>query len=145
LPLRNVPVVRVDLPSFLRNGTENHPLEISKAIKMAVQRWDIQSGMEYFSLSLDFDQVLDYDQLRDLALGLELFSRELPDYLPVIVIIKKDYAQVLGQTLKALVGKRSLLIIDQVGLEEGDFIDIGLPLMDGRVVPLIVKTLVFYH
>jgi len=145
LPLKNVPVIRVDIPSFSQSGTGSLSEQISKAITIAVQRWDVQNGMEYFSLSLDFDQVLDYDQLKDLAVGLELFSRGTPEYLPVIVIIKKDYAQVLGQTLKALVGKRSLLIIDQVGLEEGDFIDIGLPLMDGRVVPLIVKTLVFYH
>ena len=40
---------------------------------------------------------------------------------------------------------RPLLVIDQVGLSEGDYIDIGSPLMEGRVVPLSVKTLVFYH
>jgi len=35
--------------------------------------------------------------------------------------------------------------MDQVGLAEGDTIDVGTPLMDGRVVPLCVKTLIFYH
>jgi ethanolamine utilization protein EutA len=40
---------------------------------------------------------------------------------------------------------RPLLVVDQVGLSEGDYIDIGAPLMDGRVVPLSVKTLIFYH
>jgi ethanolamine utilization protein EutA len=63
----------------------------------------------------------------------------------LIAIIKRDYAQALGQTVKGLVGERPLLVIDQVGLEEGDYIDIGAPLMDGRVVPLVVKTLIFYH
>jgi ethanolamine utilization protein EutA len=41
--------------------------------------------------------------------------------------------------------QRSLLAIDQVGLDEGDYIDIGMPMMEGRVVPLSVKTLVFYR
>jgi ethanolamine utilization protein EutA len=145
LPLKSVPVVRVDLPAFSQSDPAGQSDRISAAIKTSTQRWDIQNGIDHFALSLDFDQVLDYDQLRNLAGGLELFSRELPDFLPLIVIIKRDYAQVLGQTLKAMIGRRSLLVIDQVGLEEGDFIDIGLPLMDGRVVPVIVKTLVFYH
>jgi ethanolamine utilization protein EutA len=47
--------------------------------------------------------------------------------------------------VKGLDPSRSLLVIDQVGLSEGDYIDIGTPLMDGRVVPLSVKTLIFYH
>jgi ethanolamine utilization protein EutA len=63
----------------------------------------------------------------------------------LIVIIERDYAQALGQTIKALAPQRPLLVIDQVGLEEGDYIDIGTPLMDGRVVPVNVKTLIFYH
>ena len=53
--------------------------------------------------------------------------------------------EALGQTVKGLAPSRALLVIDQVGLSEGDYIDIGVPLMDGRVVPLVVKTLIFYH
>ena len=73
------------------------------------------------------------------------FSNLLPPGRPLIAIIERDYAQALGQTVKALAPGRPLLVIDQVGLAEGDYIDIGAPLMDGRVVPLSVKTLVFYH
>jgi ethanolamine utilization protein EutA len=69
----------------------------------------------------------------------------LPDHRPLVVIIQRDYAQALGQSIKAMAPERSLLVIDQVGLEEGDYIDIGTPLMDGRVVPVSVKTLIFYH
>ena len=142
LPLKNIPVVRVELPLFQeKDNIEN----ISTAIKSALKRWDILHETDYFSLSLDFDFNLDYDQLTNLALGLKSIANGLPLFLPLIVVIRKDYAQVLGQTLKPLVGDRPLLIIDQVGLSEGDYIDIGIPLMDGRVVPLVIKTLIFYH
>ncbi|MFZ1471536.1 MAG: ethanolamine ammonia-lyase reactivating factor EutA, partial [Anaerolineae bacterium] len=67
------------------------------------------------------------------------------DDRPLVIIIGRDYAQALGQTIKAMAPTRPLLVIDQVGLSEGDYIDIGSPLMEGRVVPLSVKTLVFYH
>jgi len=65
--------------------------------------------------------------------------------MPLLIIIERDYAQAVGQTVKGMQPQRPLLVIDQVGLMEGDYIDIGNPLMDGRVVPLSVKTLVFYH
>ena len=38
-----------------------------------------------------------------------------------------------------------VIVVDQIGLGEGDFIDIGEPLFEGRVVPVSVKTLVFYQ
>ena len=90
---------------------------------------------------------LDYNTLNQLAASLVAFFNQPAARLdrPLIVIIERDYAQALGQTIKAIAPARPLLVIDQVGLEEGDYIDIGLPLMDGRVVPVSVKTLIFYH
>jgi ethanolamine utilization protein EutA len=58
-------------------------------------------------------------------------------------VIQEDYAQVLGQTLQSIHPDLPLITIDQIGLGEGDFIDIGRPLLDGRAVPVSVKTLVF--
>src|SRR5690606_12239799 len=64
---------------------------------------------------------------------------------PVVLVTEHDYAQVLGQSIKALTPGLPLIAIDQIGLGEGDFIDIGTPMLDGRVVPVSVKTLVFYE
>ena len=50
----------------------------------------------------------------------------------------------LGQTIQSLRPGMPLIVIDQVGLGEGDFLDIGVPVLDGRAVPLSIKTLVFY-
>ena len=104
LPLKNVPVVNVDLAKFHEKDEINSVEKISTAIQYALKRWDIHRETDYFSLNLDFDFNLDYDQITDLALGLKSFANDLPAFLPLIVVIRKDYAQVLGQTLKPLVG-----------------------------------------
>jgi len=139
LPLRNVPVVRPLLAAGFA------PAGVAAAIGEAARRWDVNTATDFFAVALELNQPLDYTLLLQLATGLREFSETLPAGRPLIAIIERDYAQALGQTVKAMAPDRPLLVIDQVGLAEGDYIDIGTPLMEGRVVPLSVKTLVFYH
>jgi ethanolamine utilization protein EutA len=139
LPLKNVPVTRPTLPDSL------DPASISRSIAEAVARWDVNLATDPFAVALELDRSLDYESLTQLAMGLKDFADTMPSDRPLIAIIERDYAQALGQTVKGLAPSRALLVIDQVGLSEGDYIDIGSPLMDGRVVPLSVKTLIFYH
>jgi len=140
LPLKNVPVIR---PVFGRGNPA--PTDISRSIAEAVTRWDVNLATDPFAIALELDKSLDYESLTQLASGLKMFADTMPSDRPLIAIIERDYAQALGQTVKGLAPSRALLVIDQVGLSEGDYIDIGTPLMDGRVVPLSVKTLIFYH
>jgi len=140
LPLKNVPVIR---PVCGRDDPA--PADISKSITEAVTRWDVNLATDPFAVALELNKSLDYESLTQLASGLKLFADTMPSDRPLIAIIERDYAQALGQTVKGLAPSRALLVIDQVGLSEGDYIDIGTPLMDGRVVPLSVKTLIFYH
>lgn len=139
LPLKNVPVTRPALPASLE------PASVSRSISDAVTRWDVNLATDPFAIALELDKSLDYESLTQLATGLKGFADTMPSDRPLIAIIERDYAQALGQTVKGLAPSRALLVIDQVGLSEGDYIDIGTPLMDGRVVPLSVKTLIFYH
>jgi ethanolamine utilization protein EutA len=139
LPLKNVPVTRPSLPASLASSA------VAQSISEAVSRWDVDLATDPFAVALELNRPLDYESLTQLATGLREFSRVMPADRPLIVIIERDYAQALGQTVKGLAPSRALLVIDQVGLSEGDYIDIGIPLMDGRVVPLSVKTLIFYH
>jgi ethanolamine utilization protein EutA len=174
LPLKNVPVIRpvFRAPENHRDYSEptgepnrsaiygdasttgfdrerlSPPLSadiVSKSIAEAVRRWDVNLATDPFAIALELDRSLDYESLTQLATGLNDFASTMPGDRPLIAIIERDYAQALGQTVKGLAPSRSLLVIDQVGLSEGDYIDIGTPLMDGRVVPLSVKTLIFYH
>ncbi len=153
LPLRNVPVIRptIDVGAGLvpaqgdREGSPLQPVQVAQAIAEAVRRWDVNPATDNFAVALELNRPLDYTLLLQLATGLSEFARTLPAGRPLVAIIERDYAQALGQTVKAMAPDRPLLVVDQVGLSEGDYIDIGAPLMDGRVVPLSVKTLIFYH
>ena len=73
----------------------------------------------------------------------------LDDYLRandlLILLADRDLAKSLGHSLiNALPGKK-IVSLDTVRVENGDYIDIGLPLAGGRVVPVVVKTLFFGH
>lgn len=138
LPQRNLPVVRPHL-----TAADLNPERLAAAIRQAVQRWDADG--RNVAVVLDLPVHLDYPLLQAVAGGVITYAAtDLSPGRPLVLIIERDYAQVLGQTIKALRPDLPLLAIDQVGLGEGDFIDIGLPMLDGRVVPLSVKTLVFY-
>ncbi|HHW86653.1 MAG TPA: ethanolamine ammonia-lyase reactivating factor EutA [Chloroflexi bacterium] len=139
LPLRNAPVVRPEMPPHWERRA------VAAAIDAAVTRWDIDRRTDAFAIALESGRTLDYNALVELAAALNDFAATMPPDRPLVVIIERDYAQALGQTVKASAPQRPLLVIDQVGLTEGDYIDVGLPMLDGRVVPLSIKTLVFYR
>ena len=63
--------------------------------------------------------------------------------LPLVVAVEFDMAKALGQSLSVMLGYRRLVCIDGVSASQGDYIDIGAPLMGGRVLPVVIKTLVF--
>ena len=88
---------------------------------------------------------LNWNQLQTLAQGLAVHMRAIGAAdEPLIVVLEHDHAKVLGQTLRAEGITNPLIVVDQVHLGEGDWVDVGEPLFDQTVVPVSVKTLVFY-
>lgn len=141
LPIRNVPVIHPQWPQIPPSRQQ-----VADATRQAAMRWDAEPTGTHLAIALELTWNLDFANLNELAGGLADFATaHLAAERPLIIIIEHDYARVLGQTLKNLIPARPLLVIDQVGLREGDYIDIGSPVLDGRAVPLSVKTLIFYH
>lgn len=142
LPLRNLPVIR----PHLSEADYLSPDRLSAAIRLAVQRWDIDRESAAFAIALDLPHKLDFQAMHAIAEGVVSFAGSyLSVDTPLVLVTEMDYAQVLGQTVNSLAPQYSLISIDQIGLGEGDFIDIGEPILGGRVVPLSVKTLIFYN
>lgn len=139
LPIRNIPVVRVFIPTPPTRDA------VTDAVHRGLVRHDIDPDTDAFAIALEGVRRLDYNALVELASGLMGFAGAMPPTQSLVVVVEHDYALVLGQTIKAMAPQRPLLVIDQVNLAEGDYIDVGLPILDGRVVPLSIKTLVFYR
>lgn len=71
-------------------------------------------------------------------------DRALPPGAALFVAVEQDIAKAFGQCMeKAPNGGRRVVCIDGIRLAEGDFLDIGAPVMGGLAVPVVVKTLVF--
>ncbi len=137
LPLRNLPVLRPAMPG--RGGGPT----FAAAVQEALERWDLDDDVQA-AIVVDLPAELGYAALQAVAAEIVAHHDAGHRDRPLVLVLQQDYAQVLGQTLQSIRPGLPLIVIDQVGLGEGDFIDIGLPVLDGRAVPLSIKTLVFY-
>ena len=140
LPLRNLPVSR------LRMNGRISSVDLSEKLEQAAVRWDANQNGGQIAIAIDVPPKMDFATLQAIASAVVDYAQNRPDpSAPVVLILEHDFAQVLGQSIKAMNPRLPVVVIDQVGLDEGDFIDLGVPILAGRVVPLSVKTLVFYH
>jgi ethanolamine utilization protein EutA len=140
LPMRNVPVLRL-----FGDGVPTTTERIAREVSVAIDRGQDYSGRRTVALAFPGPVSLSYPDICSLADGLLLGLKEsVAEGIPVVTVTQSDCAKVLGQSLAVrLAGRAAVVSLDQISVDEGDFIDIGKPLAGGRVVPVIVKTLVF--
>jgi len=142
LPMKNIPVLRVDVEQA--KLSEPHVvIEMNRAFK----RFDLKEGEQVVALYFK-------DPVRNHYARLELFARSveaaLPNSvansIPIILIFEGDIACSVGNVMRRETGlKTNLLTLDELELREGDWIDIGNPLVDDQVFPVTVKSLVFHQ
>ena len=54
-----------------------------------------------------------------------------------------DKGKVLGMELRPRLSGRPLVVLDELKLADGDYLDMGKPLYQGGVVPVTIKSLAF--
>lgn len=140
LPMRNVTVI-----SPFAGQVPGLPEEIAKGIKNALERVVTDGSGNQVALAIDGPTDTSFVSVQALAEGIiSGASGFINKDNPLIVVLYKDCAKALGQTLKIMLGPHSEIVcIDQLRVDEGDYIDIGKPIMGGRTVPVVIKTLVF--
>ena len=139
-PIKNVPVIRVDV--------ERSKLSVEHVvsqINISFQRFDLNEGEETVALYFKDPVRASYPKLELFAKSIEAaLPISIKNNIPIILIFEKDIACGVGNVIRRETGlKTNLLLLDELLLEEGDWIDIGEPLVAGQVFPVTVKSLVF--
>ncbi len=139
-PIKNVPVLRVDVDES--QLSVEHVISQTNA---SFKRFDLNEGEEIVALYFKDPVKVYYPDLELFAKSIEAaLTNSIDNKIPIILIFEKDIACSVGNVIRRETDlKTNLLSLDELVLNEGDWIDIGEPLVNGQVFPVTVKSLVF--
>jgi ethanolamine utilization protein EutA len=140
LPLRNVPVVN-PFPGTI----PQLPGDLAGGLAKQMRPYWLGGYKEPVAIALRGMDGAGFKKLQGIAAAVAAATR---DYVksgqPLVLILEDDCAKVMGQMLAAILGdKAGIICLDQLHVADGDYIDIGEPIMEDTVVPVIIKTIVF--
>lgn len=141
-PIRNVPVLRVDV-----DRSKISVEHIISQINGSFQRFDLEEGEDTIALYFSDPVRASYPQLELFARSIEgALTNSIDNKIPIILIFDTDIACSVGSVIRRETNlTTNLLSLDELNLKEGDWIDIGEPLVSGQVFPVTVKSLVFHN
>lgn len=140
LPLKNLPVFKFSFKDGFKSGLSI----FEESVKEAISMYDsFQEGQNFVIYLAD----LPYMSFKDI----QILAKEIikmtdlrhDSEQPIVIVLQTDHAKVLGQTLQAMNARQSVICIDQINVEHGDYMDIGRT-RQSEVVPVVVKTLTFH-
>jgi ethanolamine utilization protein EutA len=134
LPIKNIPVIRIEDSLVYTGAVEKGYKNINADGMIAVSL----SGCLIKNFS-------DIQSTAEMLLAEMQFLRESRH--PLIIVMEEDFSKVIGNAIKVRCKKAgepcSMICIDGIAARTGDYIDIGVPVKTGRVLPVVVKTLIF--
>lgn len=140
-PIKNIPVIRVDV-----DRSKLSVQRVVSEIHAAFRRFDREEGEEIVALYFRDPVQNSYPQLELFAQSIEAaLPRSMAGNIPIILIFNGDIACSVGNVIRRETTlKTNLLTLDELDLTEGDWIDIGSPLVENQVFPVTIKSLVFH-
>lgn len=140
-PLKNVPVLKL-------NETEQEQCFLGEieTLKEKMDWMQSQSDSKQLILAMKGKQNPSYMEVKRLAECLvRVLNQTLEPKQPMVIVVEHDMAKALGQMMMRILPEhpRDIICIDSIQVDQNDFVDMGKPLMDGLVIPVVVKTLIF--
>ena len=139
-PLKNIPVIKLDeeLQEACFAG-ETEP--VIRRIQWVLG----QNDEEHFILVMPGKRDPGYTEMKRAAAAIrQIMDRVQPPGEPILLVIESDIAKAMGQMIRQQPDlKRQVVAIDSIHVEDGEYVDMGKPMMNGMVIPVVVKTLIF--
>ena len=139
-PLKNIPVIKLDeeLQEACFAG-ETEP--VIRRIQWVLG----QNDEEHFILAMPGKRNPGYMEMKQAAASIrQIMDRVQPPGEPILLVIESDIAKAMGQMIRQQPDlKRQVVAIDSIHVEDGEYVDMGKPMMNGMVIPVVVKTLIF--
>lgn len=139
-PMKNIPVL------LLHDDEQRAAFNGDIELVAERMRWaQKQTDSEQIILAMKGKNNPGYLEIKALAKALAgAADRVLEADEPLLILVECDMAKALGQAVyHAGNGRRDVVALDSIHVEENDYVDMGRPLMGGLVIPVVVKTLVF--
>ena len=139
LPIKNVPIIR--MPEEVEEDLET----FEKTLEERIQVYDSGNTGETIGVGMSGKAYGHFDDIQALAKSILRGFKNYHDR-PIVVVLESDIAKVLGNSMKMYMDpNQKLICIDSIFVRDGDYVDIGVPVASGHVVPVITKTLIFNH
>ncbi len=142
LPIKNIPILKMTA----EDEADNFKYFASRLAEKIGWFKEDEAGSRYQPTAVAFRGLANpsFEKVKELsAKVLEGLSDYLRSSELLVLILDQDMAKSLGYALINALPHKKIIALDSVKVENGDYIDIGSPLASGRVVPVVVKTLVF--
>jgi len=141
VPVRNVPVVRIDFEW----GDDIDPAKVIGAIDSALRRLDLQDGRQPVALAFHWEGSATFARLQGFCGAVvEGLKPVLDKGHPLLLVNDGDIGGILGLHFKEEMKlDKPIISVDGIALQEFDYIDVGALIPSSGAVPVVIKSLVF--
>ena len=141
LPIKNIPILKLS-----SDDESQHYEYFSSRLAEKISWFKETDSDSYQEVAISFRGTFNpsFDEIKFIT---QKVIEGVSDYLrtndKLVIILDMDMAKSLGYSLMNALPDKKIICLDTVRVENGDYIDIGASLANGRVVPVVVKTLLF--
>ena len=141
VPVRNVPVVRIDFEW----GDDIEPAKVIGAIDNALRRLDLQDGRQPVALAFHWEGSATFARLQGFCGAVAEGLKPILDKgHPLLLVNDGDIGGILGLHFKEEMKlDKPIISVDGIALQEFDYIDVGALIPSSGAVPVVIKSLVF--
>jgi ethanolamine utilization protein EutA len=165
LPLRNVPVLSVPPVSAAdgathRTGEEEGTPRESNGLTVGIRDYVRQgialygedaepdsterTGEAWFFFAFEDVGAPTYERIEALAEGIVTAYDDASYAGPILLLLAQNCGKALAQSIRRVQKcSRPVVVLDELSVQRGTYVDVGEPITDDDTVPVVVKTLVF--